>query len=147
MSLQSDFTSVLNHLKLKGNTHKHTPLGLAGACHCSWTMSSLSSRRRQWGGATPHGFSSGVVTVVMWLEPRPKLFQPLSLYWYVVKGSRSESTRVSKPVSQSWYKDKDSHYRHQHQQCSELKKTNTNTRHQRSIVGYRLPQPCVEVYI
>ena len=60
--------------------HTYTPLGLAGACHCSWMMSSRSPKRLQRGGATPHGLSSLVVTVVTSLEPRPKLFQPLTLY-------------------------------------------------------------------
>lgn len=59
---------------------KDTPLGLAGACQYSCMTSSLSPRRRQWGGATPHGLSSAVVTIVTWLEARPKLFQPLTLY-------------------------------------------------------------------
>lgn len=67
-------------LVIHTRTHIYTPLGLAGACHCSWMMSSRSPKRLQRGGATPHGLSSLVVTVVMSLEPRPKLFQPLTLY-------------------------------------------------------------------
>lgn len=67
----------------RGNTQQTpcTPLGLAGACQCSWMMSSLSLNLRQRGGATPHGLSSLVVTAATSLRPRPKLFQPRTRYW------------------------------------------------------------------
>ncbi|TNN67195.1 hypothetical protein EYF80_022612 [Liparis tanakae] len=52
-------------------------------------MSSRSPKRLQRGGATPHGASSPVVTVVASLEPRPKPFQPLTLNSPPVRVSRA----------------------------------------------------------
>lgn len=87
----STFYNQFNIQRLVIHACTYKPLGLAGACHCNWMTSSRSPKRLQRGGATPHGLSSLVVTVVTSLKPRPKLFQPVTLYSQMVKGSRLES--------------------------------------------------------